>query len=299
MKRVTRKLIASSIALAMAVASTIGSTFAWFSMNTKVSATGMNVTVQTESTLLIDKVSTTTANGRLTNGSSTVTTEDSAIKALKPTSTVDGTNWYKAVAAETNSSVKTGDYTLVANGDLANYRALYTFYLQDFDATQSISSPYASTSPAKDIVVETVKVAGVRTKDAGDSTYVVADPLYECLRVLVVQDTNKVFVSPLKTVEATNAGANSTTTTTLVGWADSTSVADAALSAANASYTCTLANTSNDARLVSSVAFNQVYTVNVYVYFDGEDANCYSDNVTTFLSNLSVEVAFNLIDHVA
>ena len=85
-----KKLIPAVCMLLLATMLMGTTTYAWFSMNTTVTATGMTVKAQATSTLLIDKASTTntsgSAVGKLTNGASTQDfTAESA--GLMPTST--------------------------------------------------------------------------------------------------------------------------------------------------------------------------------------------------------------------
>ena len=267
-----KKLFMAALGLAIAVMSTIGSTFAWFSMNNVVTATGMNIKVQSESTLLID-VDSTLTNGRLAHGAATQATTDSATKALKPTSTVNGSNWFKAEASAPDASTaKAASYSEVASGDYVNYLASYTFYLQVYDNSQT-----GAMDPAKDIKVQDITVT------ANKSTTDISN----CLRVLVVQNTSKVFTAPVDTtdnqgVASVSAGA---ATKSAISWAAYTKDGNVATLSSN--------NT-----LVSGVVYNTVYTVTVYVYFDGEDADCYSDNIPTAeqLADYNIAISFALAD---
>ncbi|MDR0831545.1 MAG: hypothetical protein LBM99_01460 [Bacillales bacterium] len=53
MKKTTKKLIASSVALGLAAVTTVGSTYAWFALNTTVSVRGINMTVKAGNELLV------------------------------------------------------------------------------------------------------------------------------------------------------------------------------------------------------------------------------------------------------
>ena len=271
--RATQKLLAAAMGLGLAVASTVGSTFAWFSMNSTVTATGMNVKVQSESTLLID-VDETLANGRLAHGGATKATTDSAVKALKPTSTVNGNSWYKAEASEANATTaKSGSYTQVDSGDYNNYLASYQFYLQVFD-----NSKTGAMDPAKDIKVQDITVSANKT----------TTDISNCLRVMVKQNTTAVFTAPVDTTD--NKGVASVTdgaaTLNDISWAEYTKDGNKA-------------TLSSNNKLVDSVVYNTVYPVTVYVYFDGEDVDCYSDNIPTAeqLADYNITISFTLADH--
>ena len=182
MKNLRRKLFISIFAIMLTFCALTTSTYAWFSMNRTVTATGMTVQVQSESTLLID-VDSTLSNGRLAHGAATQATTDSAVKALKPTSTVNGSNWFKAEAdAPDASAALVNSYAEVASNEYVNYLASYTFYLQVYDNAQT-----GAMNPAKNITVKDITVtASTSTTDISN-----------CLRVLVVQDSSKVFAAPL------------------------------------------------------------------------------------------------------
>ena len=55
MKKTTSKILVAALALFMAIGIATGSTFAWFSMNTTVTATGMQVVAKSNSTFLLIK----------------------------------------------------------------------------------------------------------------------------------------------------------------------------------------------------------------------------------------------------
>ena len=275
MKKTSRKLFAAVASLGLAVAATVGSTYAWFSMNQSVTATGMTVKAVASSTLLISKSSSTISTegatkGKLETGLSTQS-YTAAASALKPASTVDGTNWFTAEAQESNASTaKTGSYAAVTSG-LENYRLQSTMYLQTFDSSKPIAAEY--TASTQKLVVESITVTG------GDST-----DLSNAFRALIVCDSTKIFVAPTRTAAITNQGVTAvapskselSTKATVSGIAEGV----ATLGAGNT--------------LVDTVNFNQVYTVNVYLYFDGEDADCKSDNIPSTLADYAVDVKFSL-----
>lgn len=82
MKSLRNKVIMSAIVLAFALIATIGSTYAWFTVSSSVSATGLTLNVQTQNSLLIKTVTSATevANDVLdpTEYKTTLTTADFA-----------------------------------------------------------------------------------------------------------------------------------------------------------------------------------------------------------------------------
>ena len=75
MKKNTSKILMAALALFMAVGIATGSTFAWFSLNTQVSATGMQITAQVPTQLLIKG---SAAGAAYKNAISFVSSDDSA-----------------------------------------------------------------------------------------------------------------------------------------------------------------------------------------------------------------------------
>lgn len=278
MKKTSRKLFAAVASLGLAVAATVGSTYAWFSMNDSVTATGMNVKVQGESTLLIDTAETKNANGRLTNGSSNAD-QAAEVSSIKPASTTDLGNWFYATAAEANASTaKEGSYKLLSTDDEKNnHRVVYDFYLQVFDKTVAgEATDVEIASKKQNIILDEIKVS------AKDSTN-----LYKSLRVAVAQDSTKLFVAPLYAADEqpTNQGlTDDAGTTAPISWTAKTTAADG--------LTCDVADT---AIVVDTAKYNKVYNVKVYVYFDGEDSSCFTDNIPATLAEYGITLKFRLL----
>lgn len=280
------KKIIPALCLLLVSAMLLGtSTYAWFSMNTTVTATGMVVKAQATSTLLIDTASakntTGTAIGKLSGGASTkATTATAPESGLMPTSTINGSNWFKAEAAAANDEVaKAGAFAAIETDDLANYRLANTFYLQTFDATKSITEGSYESS-GKKLVVNSVTVS-----------YTTSDTLAACFRVMVVIGSQVVVCAPTTTTTPTNQGVSSVST----GTASKQTLNFATVRDIDAGGKAVLAQATNT-ELVAVVNYNEVYTANVYLYFDGEDGACFTDNIPDELNNYTVTVEFGLVD---
>ena len=117
--KATRKLLAAAISLGLAVASTVGSTFAWFSMNSTVSATGMNVTVSAPTSLLISKTNATEGFGATVALDSNL----AADAVITASSYADyATTWYKLTdkaMKKVNENGRIADFSEVADGSTA------------------------------------------------------------------------------------------------------------------------------------------------------------------------------------
>lgn len=101
--KASKKIIMAALALLMAVGLAAGSTFAWFSMNNKVTVTGMEVKTKVSSNLLIaeDTISSTT---RIAEANFASSLEQTAKGILEPVSTIDGKAFYYTVDAKADGS---------------------------------------------------------------------------------------------------------------------------------------------------------------------------------------------------
>lgn len=273
------KKIIPALALLLISAMVLASaSYAWFSMNTSVTATGMQVKAKTSSTLLIDTAIATNSEGRLEQGDSTkAALVDSS--AINPTSTVDGTNWFTAEAALASAkTAKEGTFEDVT-GSAALYRLANTFYLQAFDQTKAKSGTYDAFE-GKKIVVDEVTVS------APDG-----DDLAPSFRILVVCGDEKVFIAPIVTTEPTNQGVASVSS---AGVATMDTIQFADVSARNSNKSTV--STNNTVVAADDLNYNEVYTVNVYIYFDGEDTSLFTDNIPETLDNYTVTIQFSLAD---
>ncbi len=264
-------ILGLSAATAAVAATGAVSSFAWFATNATVTATGMKVKVQSASTLLIDTASTTNTAGRLANGLSSkaaTTSTASETASISPVSTVDGTNWFYAEAEKVSEKdAKKGSYKAVEDGKENKYYLANTFYLQNFDATKSTSD-----STEKKLVIDKITLE-----------YTTSDKLGSSFRVLtVVEENKKVFCAPAVSPAPTTGGVK-----------DDTGAIEA-ITYATSTYSSNVATLTDNNELIADVTYNTVYTAKVYLYFDGEDTNCFTDNIPTTLSDYTVSISFTL-----
>ncbi|MGN0814147.1 MAG: hypothetical protein ACI4MH_02825 [Candidatus Coproplasma sp.] len=128
--KATKKIVGATCALVAAVALSAGSTFAWFSANKSVKATGMTVTAQADNVWLVIQEGSTF-------NSSTITTEITSTHAeaklypVAPAVTLTSDNvatassWHYAYSKATDSSVKEGEYIKCTT--LSGYTVSETF----------------------------------------------------------------------------------------------------------------------------------------------------------------------------
>lgn len=132
-----KKLIPALCMLLVAAALMGTSTFAWFSMNSRVEATGMEVKATVDDSIFIASVEMTGTYGVFETDPGTfgvaATLTDAYAGGLKPASTKTPSltvgNWYQGTAASNDSYEATGDFTALSTleGFVDAYRvAMYS-----------------------------------------------------------------------------------------------------------------------------------------------------------------------------
>lgn len=260
-----RKQLLAAVAMVLVAAVALGSsTYAWFAANNEVTATGMSVHAQGESGIVIkgesDSVFTTTGTAR------------SDVSSLKPTSTCDLANWWHAVSDEYDDEMAVQDankYSSVT-GTKSEYVAEHVFTIR------SAASDVALTD--RKLAVKTVTVTPPTTQQSTN--------LNKAIRVGVKITTGATDSDPELYIYAPLAGDGGFT---LVPNYDSTVSSLTEKKAADSSTDIlTLADDTipaNDTGLKATV----------YVWFEGEDTNCKSSNITASVDNLAVSVVFTAV----
>ena len=279
-----KKLI-PALAMLLVSASMLGtSTFAWFSMNTSVQATGMQVQAVAEDGILISNADKTTWTNSATAKVTSAT--------LVPTSTAGTTTPAWAHNSSTNAD------QAQANQAAASY--------------QDLTITWSNSTYGEGFVDITGGTAG--QKDANEKTYVLLNEFYikssgnaltlgsgqtyadlyvndvtvtgasmkidNALRVLVVVGSTAYIYAPV-------IDQDGGTTTLTYNFKQNTAVTalDATTEFDKTTGTTTIGNT--DATAVKA---------QVYIYFEGEDANCKSTNISGISTNtLSVVVNFGIL----
>lgn len=265
--KLTKKLIPALGMLVLSACMLVTSTFAWFSMNDTVKATGMSVTAKGEQVYLQiinpngtgsgdnnDKVF---VNGKAQTVSNATTEANKALlptnvyKAFNPTSPTpydgDGADmvWVTAIGKSNTDGTKEGNYedkTTTAEGNLYIKN---TFSIR-LDPTAGAAN---SSAPLK---VKAVTVGGAT-----------ADLFEDCLSVLVV------------------CTYDSTTKGDLWDYKDGTF-------AHNTATQDTLTN--------GNLTKDTVATVDIYVFFNGDNANCTLEKLGLAMnSGYTVEVEFTCV----
>ena len=296
-----RKLLSAIASLLISAAMLSTSTYAWFTMNKEVEVRNLTVQAKAEGGLLIAE----TVNGVWDEAANTLAETDDAKVALFPTSTANTNGWYhatsKSAANAANASqssaseLKSEGYTeleltseeiqaAVAGSNSkkdvyyvdssetgydeadAKYYVKYVYYLKT--STEGTTN-LGLTSGSQNVNISVVSVEG--NENSTD--------LNKAMRVGVEIGGKFYIFAPIAGATGTYF-VNATTETTAID--SSASTHDTPMSIATA--------------LTSLPGMNGDPTpVYIYMWYEGEDENCKSENVTATLDELTVKVEFKLV----
>ena len=332
-KSKTNKKLASAAAMLLLSAAMLGtSTYAWFTMNKEVQVVGMEVKAHAEEGLLINEVK--TANDKnwdeQAQGDATAT-----LISLRPASSSNLTTFWHAnskkssdeaglgddktntvvISGEGENAVLYKDVTNIAHNDIVaaadavgGSKAETTVYYEDarFGGSTGyqdgegyyVKYTYYLKSSKSDVALTVAnlqaQVKAVKTDGSEDKA------LDNALRVGVKYGSSsmKIF-APVKNAVASPNGSATTGPTTSYKVTDDengsagTTVEPIVASASGEFTAYTQINTSDET--IPAVGSNGE-PVYVYVWFEGEDANCMSDNITAALAAYDITVNFKDAD---
>lgn len=262
-KALKKQLLAAVCMVLVAVIALSSATFAWFSANNQVTAKGMNVTAKADSGIVIKYASDSTATFK-----TTADVAQTTATALYPASTVNLSDWFKAQSSQKNNaeaSQEAANYTEISATEAPEYYKQYDFIVR---------------SSAESVPVTGVKLAvNSFTVTSATST---SENLDKAVRLGVLCNGTFYIYAPMATqsVPITPGYSYDTTRCDTIGEITAT---------ANNGDVFTLSSN-------TIPASDTGITVSVFVWFEGEDANCKSSNVTASLDNISVQVVFQTVD---
>lgn len=270
-----KKQLLAAVAMVLVAAVALGSsTYAWFVASGSVKAEGMKVQAKAEGGLAIrwagvaSELWATTASAKMTDA-----------KALLPASTADLAKWTYAKALKANASnADTSTYENVTGKVFAGDSGAYA------ENEYVVMQPFEIRSTAADKLAKGLYVSNV-TVTRGDNTDKDLDLAIRVGVRLVTEDgfSGNFIYAPL-------TGASTSYT-----WKDPTQQ--------NKETGVTLATvgtaSDNNSQLVNkaeTVPFGegQAVKVQVFIWYEGEDAKLYSDNFIT--NDLSISVEFSSYD---
>ncbi|MBQ0009544.1 MAG: hypothetical protein KBS76_00365 [Ruminococcus sp.] len=258
------------ISMLLVVVSLLGTaTYAWFSMNLTVEATGMQVKAVSSGGIAIASYTKGDDGAKAPDATDFKSSAAAAYLAsanVFPTSTPDATTWYTAFASETDRFEPSGGYTQVTASDLGQYVLVSKFQVKSLGTTEATSST--------DLYLTNVTLGGLTSK-----------PLNNALRIAIVyagegaQGTH--FIAPVRSGSIDSLKCVSGTS--LVNYPE-IEISPTNYFMSSTSYS------SGDNVIYLGKATNTAKDLTVYIYFEGEDVSCYSLNaieVDTITVNLT------------
>jgi hypothetical protein len=305
------------------------STFAWFTMNKNVEVKGMQLKAEAEKGILINEMSGYDVSTNGTWSAEALAGQSSAI-ALRPASTSDLANWWHANSKITSNEGGAGSGATVTV-DSDNTVALDTgVYYADIKPNAT-GIDAATTAATKDANAERTVYYGdgvggtADTLDEGEGYYILykyyiktsgntalnvtAGNLKAAVKATKINnDTENISTNLDKALRVgiKVSGDNKTTIFAPVAGADAKNniTNDAAGSAyteitnvtTTATGTATAATSINTAAVSLPAVTATGLEVDVYVWFEGEDTNCKSDNLTAVLDSYQIDIVFSDAD---
>jgi hypothetical protein len=291
-----KKLIPSFAMLLIAAILLTTSTYAWFSMNTRVNATNMQVKAIAEQGILINEVATYNSS----SWDNSATTNQTQGIHLHATSTANTVSWYVAHSKESNDSASATANTpspKLVNGYHALGTTPYT------TAIETVQAAVAGTSAKQEVTYV----------DTGSSGYSDGEGYYVKYTYYLKSSSDAI------TTSLSSGGQNLQISAEVTANDGNTLAIDAALRIGvvingkayifapvsgatttyyvNAGATATTAYTTAQATGVLTIpaVTNDGMEVNVYAWFEGEDAGLKTDNIIDVLDNITVSVSFDLV----
>ena len=252
-----KKQLAAAIAMVCVAAIALASsTYAWFVQSNQVTAEGMSVQAQAEGGLEI-------SNADKEAWASTALAKITETTKLYPTSTSTTTNWYHAQAATASAkTAKDGTYKSLTLDETGKGTADDEFKDKQFYLVNDFYIRATAGTSAKDLVIDSVTVT---TEDSNTTN------LDKSLRIAVVAGSNTYIYAPNTenlTYNVWNGNALSTQVVANKG--------DAAVKTG-----------------VTSINADGDTKVKIYVWYEGEDAQHFSNNLAATVDKLKVTVQFS------
>lgn len=298
-----KKLI-PALAMLLVAACLMGtSTYAWFSANQQVTASGMSVKAASSGGLAIGSYNYDADSGAITapgesdfGTSVTIGTGDYVVgnSSIKPVSFNNSHNagkWFYATANAADSYAAAADMVELmaaaeaaikaAKGDAYNAAEHFTMKEKDAALAEYVNKTTWGVKSLKDgynvdVIVTDVTISGVSTSATLDKALRVAFVTSEAAYIFapVVGSTNLEYVTAIRDTEGVL----------------SFDTADAGIYTGTTSYGGT-------AQIFTNLSVDQ-RMVEVYVYYEGQDENCKSANATN-IDTLSVTFKLNAINEAA
>lgn len=293
-KLLKKELIGAIVMMLVAAIALTGSTFAWFAINTDVSATGMSVTTKVENNLMIAEVN-------LEENYSTVI-EQLVSATLEPVSTVNGTSFFytvdaKATGEKNNPITGTGAVPYVAYNEstsLANTTAKKTAYDADFNSAYGTADTVTTSNVKYGYVDYVFYLKAINAQDSAiDLVMNECNLLYD--DAVVTDKTWRVgLFATASAANTTTDGIGTLKTILTLNGAENFTDGNAVAS------TSTLGTvTYNDEAVIASVPAHTTayYKVTVRLWMEGEDTTCNNETYAALNGKYSLACSYSIADN--
>lgn len=281
MKKSLRKLIPTFVMLVITAALIGTSTFAWFSMNNKVTVTGMEVTTKVSSNLLIADTA-IGATTKATESSFNNELKKTVSAKLEPVSTIDGVNFFYTTKAQADGDAIEDVYTAYTPADTSAFNTAYnvTGYVGYADYVFQLKAVNTADS------AQYINFNKINLVYNGDDT----DAL-PAFRIAIFYDK---FDAAFPEAPATSPSANYDSTTLLGNAASDNQTTGEAVDSTTSTGSVTYA----DAMTGITVAANstEYYKVVVRLWIEGEDKACTSEVFAELNSYWALDLEIALED---
>lgn len=265
MKKNTTKILVAALALFMAIGIATGSTFAWFALNTEVSATGMQVVAKSDNTFLLigtastaDEIQAATPN---TTVALTVSDSEAKVYPASPAMTAAEAAYLTTSGKDVDGATITTAGVQVTNAATAD--AVTNWFTANALAADAPDIDTDSARQLKSFTGYVIKKTVYLTVEDGSNA---ARDL--SVTATLTQKTSGTDITAVKILVTTDDG----------GFATLTSAAPTA-----------------DIKGSNTVITNTtVRMVNIYIYYDGDEAPVYTNNAVN-LKGADIELAFNVV----
>ena len=268
MKKSTTKILVAALALFMAIGIATGSTFAWFSLNTTVTATGMQVVAKSDNTFLL-----------IGTGDNDTAAEIQAIVGDRTTTALTvSASEAKLYPASPAMTAAEAAYLPASTGKKVGGDAITTAGVQVTDAATAaaVTNWFTANALAPDAAAIDATTARQLTSFAG---YVITKTVYLTVdtgannannlsvTATITQKTGGTDISAVKILVTTDDGGFATLT--------------------SASNTADIKGTN------TAITSSTVRTVNIYIYYDGDETPVYTNNAAN-LTGADITLTFNV-----
>jgi len=236
-------------------------TYAWFTMNASVTASNMAIKATTQGSLLISKddVSWTTATSRIDFELDT-SSEAIDVTPVSVNPSAAGTTWYTASGTDANNGTRHGNFTALAN---SSFTTSSNAEWQSGSTTYALHETFYIKSPSGDMSKLGVSGISVSKLDGQTSNTDIDNAVTVRIEIRTKGSTDTIFTTWVNTSSTTISYATGTN-----------SQANGFVLKSEGGNL--VKNASDTATHTIDMTADTSYEVDVYIYIDGENANCTS-----------------------